>query len=253
MPPQRNRNTPSQPLLDSRPPAYSTFDTHSQRVFCDSNYRQPAPQVQVDAEIEQLHLQRIIELYRIFRYAIVAIAFVICLTVSLPFIFNEHNCGKHNDQYKHNNTGTVIPPDLSRPSRFNDPPQAGSKYIITEFTTNLALTYSDGSVYLAGYRKTPSQHWTVREQDGWLGFTVAPSESIRYLGFSAWPHGPTMRCSATEHRFNEMFAVVKREGAGFRVYLRDGDKLKPMGKDQDGNLARVEVSDIWWGFTKVGS
>ncbi|KAK6537262.1 hypothetical protein TWF694_011454 [Orbilia ellipsospora] len=265
MSPSRDRNSQSERLLGSQPPAYSTFRAHSdndnnERVFCYVNNDQPPTEVQVEA----LQIQRSIEFYRIFRYAIVALTIIICFTVSLPFVFKEHCGGKQHHHHSNLNFTDSYPAPTSCPEltphpaphpptspKFNNIPQPGSTYVITEFNTKNVITYDGGSVNLAGYRGSSSQHWTIREKDGWLGFTVAPDESIRYLGFAPWPQGPTLRCYATEHRFNEMFAVVKREGDGFRVFLRDGDGLKPLGKNGDGNLARVEVSDIWWGFTKV--
>ncbi|KAF3919208.1 hypothetical protein AA313_de0203675 [Arthrobotrys entomopaga] len=152
-------------------------------------------------------------------------------------------------------TPPTCPPDWPPPppspfQKFNHVPQPGSTYVLTDSETGHVITYSNnGGAILTKYRSSPDQHWTCKEQDGWLGFSMTPpGQSTVYLGFM---NPPTLRCTAPWIRFNEMFAVVKRTGWGYRVYLRDGEGLRPLGKDANGNLARVETSEIWWGFTKV--
>ncbi|EPS41120.1 hypothetical protein H072_4977 [Dactylellina haptotyla CBS 200.50] len=149
--------------------------------------------------------------------------------------------------------GPMLPPPRADGLRFNDPPWPGSVYVITEANTTQALTYySDGSVGLTSYQRgTKHQRWTCRERDGWLAFTAEASDSVVFLGYSAWPSGPTMRCTATEEQFNEMFCVRKRSEDGFQVLMRRNNGLRPLGKDGGGTLAVVEVSDLWWGFSKV--
>ncbi|KAJ6256335.1 hypothetical protein Dda_8833 [Drechslerella dactyloides] len=186
------------------------------------------------------------ECYSVLKFAIVAITIITCLTVSLPFISPRH--------HGHHGHGNVTPPPRHPLGlTFNDAPWPGSTYAITEGNSSNAITFYNGdSIALSQYRPgNPSQRWTCRARDGWLGFTIEPNDSAVYLGFTPWPYQPTLRAVATEQKFNEMFAVMARPGGGFKIYFRDGDKLLPLGKDGGGTLARVEVTDMWWGFTKV--
>ncbi|KAK6544807.1 hypothetical protein TWF694_001489 [Orbilia ellipsospora] len=258
MPPYRNRHPQSEPLLNPQPPAYATFDPEQQRAANANSHGSTSERVTYEInrnrpDISPEELKRSADLcYRIFRCIIITAAFITCFTVSLPFLFKQHHHSRHD--LNRNSTVPVCPPPPPPPppppfAKYNDQPQAGSSYVLTDSETGLVITYSDGTVFLSEYRSASDQHWTCREKDGWLGFAMKqPGKPYMYLGFM---DPPTLRCIAPWHRFNEMFVVVKRPDWGFKVYLRDEDALKPLGKDKDGNLARVPVSDIWWGFTKV--
>ncbi|KAK6538611.1 hypothetical protein TWF694_010189 [Orbilia ellipsospora] len=256
MPPPRNRNPQLESLLNpTHPPAYATFEDQSESRGATS------------VDERGYTSEQTIQYYRTLRCAIfatVAIAFMYFCTISLPVLFKQLRSHQdHNWDRNHTAPAPIVtcPPCLTCPpeapppppspfQKFNDVPQPGSTYILTDSETGLVITYSNtGEVTLTRYRSSPDQQWTCREQDGWLGFSITPpGRSAVYLGFM---NPPTLRCTAPRIQFNEMFSVVKRAGWGFRVYLRDGQALRPLGKDADGNLARVGASNIWWGFTRV--
>ncbi|KAK6355475.1 hypothetical protein TWF696_004572 [Orbilia brochopaga] len=231
------------------------------------------------------------ECYSVVKLAIIAITIVTCLTVSLPFISPRDSSDGYGNGTctapisrcppcpapspcptcpicpicptcptcpicpKCRQCPKPPPPPPRHPLglTFNDAPWPGSTYAITAGNTSNAITFYGGdSIKLSYYHPgQASQRWTCRTLDGWLGFTIEPGDSAVYLGFTPWPYRPTLRAISTEHKFNEMFVVMKRAENGFTVFMRDGDKLRPLGVDGGGTLARVEVTDMWWGFTKV--
>ncbi|KAK6356701.1 hypothetical protein TWF718_001043 [Orbilia javanica] len=135
----------------------------------------------------------------------------------------------------------------------DDVPLPGSVYIISEANSSMALTY-DGAegVSMRGYQKgLMAQRWGCHESDGWLGFTIETGHNTLFLGYSPWPYPATLRCSARTLQYSEMFMVSKLPEHGFRLNMKDGTALKPVGRDRSGALAMVGTSDVWWRFTKV--
>ncbi|EGX51399.1 hypothetical protein AOL_s00054g98 [Orbilia oligospora ATCC 24927] len=132
-------------------------------------------------------------------------------------------------------------------------PLAGSTYIISEANSSKALTHNgDEGVMMSDYQKgLMTQRWGCHEADGWLGFTVETGQTTLFLGYSPWPSPATLRCSARTLQYSEMFMVTKLEEHGFRLKMKDGNALKPVGRDSSGALAMVGTSDVWWRFTKV--
>ncbi|KAF3080445.1 hypothetical protein TWF569_011331 [Orbilia oligospora] len=135
----------------------------------------------------------------------------------------------------------------------DDVPLAGSTYIISEANSSKALTHNgDEGVMMSDYQKgLMAQRWGCHEADGWLGFTVETGQTTLFLGYSPWPSPATLRCSARTLQYSEMFMVTKLEEHGFRLKMKDGNALKPVGRDSSGALAMVGTSDVWWRFTKV--
>ncbi|KAK6533936.1 hypothetical protein TWF281_005279 [Arthrobotrys megalospora] len=150
------------------------------------------------------------------------------------------------------------PPPPSEPYQLaglggSDVPLPGSTYIITEANSSKALTYNgnEGVAMDEYHHHLRNQQWSCHEAEGWLGFAVDPGHSTVFLGYGAWPSPPTLRSGARVQQFNEMFVISKLPEHGYRMIMRDGGGLKPVGRDSDGRLAMVGVSDVWWRFTKV--
>ncbi|KAK6509843.1 hypothetical protein TWF481_004572 [Arthrobotrys musiformis] len=134
-----------------------------------------------------------------------------------------------------------------------DVPLPGLVYIITEANSSMALTYNGNEgVVMAEYNKQlRTQKWNCHEAEGWLAFTVDPGYTTLFLGYSPWPSPAHLRCSARTLQYSEMFQVSKLENHGFRMKMKDGSSLKPVGRDSSGALAMVGTSDVWWRFTKA--
>ncbi|EWC45537.1 hypothetical protein DRE_05395 [Drechslerella stenobrocha 248] len=132
-----------------------------------------------------------------------------------------------------------------------DAPWPGSTYIISEKDTSNVITFEDKKVILAEYNPGQSnQRWVCHAKDGWLGFTNDPGMSTVYMGYY---EKSKLRCYQSHLLAQEMFCVRKRPEGGFQMLMRDGEKLVPVGRDADKDLAVIKGwgTDAWWGFTKV--
>ncbi|KAK6517123.1 hypothetical protein TWF506_007000 [Arthrobotrys conoides] len=152
----------------------------------------------------------------------------------------------------------VVPPAPEPPYRRiglsgDDAPQAGSTYIISEANSSKALTHdgNEGVMMMDYHKGLMAQRWGCHEADGWLGFTVETGHTTLFLGYSPWPSPATLRCSARNLQYSEMFMVIKLAEDGYQLKMQDGKTLKPVGRDSSGALAMVGTSDVWWRFTKV--
>ncbi|KAK6521222.1 hypothetical protein TWF506_001447 [Arthrobotrys conoides] len=133
----------------------------------------------------------------------------------------------------------------------NDAPWPGHIFIISFQDTNQVLTYhKERGVVLQEYDGSHFQRWVCHSRLGWLGFTANPGETTAYIGHDNWK----LRCRCTELKWSEAFCVRKRlKGLdGFQVLMRgDHDSLWPVGVHDDSDVAVLQGSEAWWGFTMI--
>ncbi|KAF3280220.1 hypothetical protein TWF970_002970 [Orbilia oligospora] len=133
----------------------------------------------------------------------------------------------------------------------NDAPWPGHIFIISYQDTNQVLTYhKEKGVVLQEYDGSHSQRWICHSKSGWLGFTANPGDTTTYLAHYDWK----LRCRDTMINWNGMFCVRKRLKRldGFQILMRgNDDSLWPVGMHEDSDVAVLQGSDAWWGFTMI--
>ncbi|PSN74595.1 hypothetical protein BS50DRAFT_642964 [Corynespora cassiicola Philippines] len=119
----------------------------------------------------------------------------------------------------------------------NMEPSPGKTYIIKSISNGDVMALVSGNVTLAEMGSPGSaQHWAcIKGNDGRFGFRNLATGKL--LGQnSKW----NLVCSASNLKTWEEFRVKERSEGGYVLLMRHWDIIRPVGKQQNGDLAMVE-------------